>query len=91
MVLQERIGQIMKGLNWNYVLAHIDDIIFITKGDYESHLEVLQQVLQPLRQYRSRLRREKCSFACKEVKYLGHQVSTVGIAPHYEYLNRIRV
>jgi len=43
MVFQERIAQIMEGLNWNYVLAYIDDIIVITKGDYENHLEVLQQ------------------------------------------------
>jgi len=90
MVFQERIAQIMEGLNWNYVLAYIDDIIVITKGDYENHLEVLQQVLERLRKYRLRLRRDKCSFDCKEVKYFGYQVSTVGIAPQYEYLNRIR-
>jgi len=90
MVFQERIAQIMEGLNWNYVLAYIDDIIVITKGNFENHLEALQQVLERLRQYRSRLRREKCSFACKEVKYLGYQVSTVGITPQYEYLHRIR-
>jgi len=47
-------------------------------------------VLERLRKYRLRLRREKCSFACKEVKYLGYRVSTVGIAPQYEYLDRIR-
>jgi len=45
MVFQDRIAQIMEGLNWNYILAYIDDIIVITKGDYENHLEVLQQVL----------------------------------------------
>ena len=60
------------------------------EGDYENHLEVLQQVLERLRKYRLRPRREKCSFACKEVKYLGYQVSTVGIAPQCEYLDRIR-
>jgi len=63
-VFQERIAQIKEGLNWNYVLAYIDDIIVITKGGYENHLEVLQQVLERLHEYRSRLRREKCSFAC---------------------------
>jgi hypothetical protein len=91
MVFQERIGQIMEWLNWNYVLAYIDDIIVIRKKDYESHLKALQQVLERLRRYRLMLRREKFSFACKEVKYLGHQVSTLGIAPQYEYLDRIRV
>jgi len=77
----------MEGLNWNYVLAYIEDIISITKGDYENHFEVLQQVLERLHKYRLRLRRDKCSFVCKEVEY---QVSTVGIAPQYEYLDRIR-
>ena len=87
MAFQERIAQIMEGLNWNYVLAYIEDIISITKGDYENHFEVLQQVLERLHKYRLRLRRDKCSFVCKEVEY---QVSTVGIAPQYEYLDRIR-
>ena len=71
-------------------MAYIDDNIVITNGDYENHLEVLQQVLERLRKYRLGLRREKFSFACKEVKYLGYQVSTVGIAPQYKYLDRIR-
>ena len=71
MIFQERIGQIMEGLNWNYVLAYIDDIIVTTKGDYENHLEVLQQVLERLRQYRLRLRREKCSFALQGSEVLG--------------------
>jgi hypothetical protein len=70
-------------------LAYIDDTIVITTGDDENNLEVLQQVLERLRQYRLRLRREKCSFAGKEVKYLGYQVSTVLIAPQYEYLDHI--
>ena len=87
MAFQERIAQIMEGLNWNYVLAYIEDIISITKGDYENHFEVLQQVLERLHKYRLRLRRDKCSFVCKEVEY---QVSTVGIAPQYKYLDRIR-
>jgi len=90
MLFQERIAQTMKGLTWNYVLAKIEDIIVITRGDYENHLEVLQQLLERLSQNRLRLRRGKCSFACKEVKYLGYQVSTFGIAPQYEYLDRIR-
>jgi len=58
MIFQDRIAQITEGLNWNYVLAYIDDIIVITKGDYENHLEVLQQVLDRLRKYPLRLRRE---------------------------------
>jgi len=89
MVFQERIAPITEGLNWNYVLAYIDDIIVVTKGDYENHLEVMQQVLERLRKYRLRVIREKCSFACKEVRYLGYEVSTVGISPQYEYLDRI--
>jgi len=61
----------MEGLNWNAVLAYSDDIIFITKGDYENSLEVVQQVLERFCKHRLRLTREKCSFACKEVKFLG--------------------
>jgi hypothetical protein len=49
MVSQETIAQIMEKLNWSYVLAYSHNIIVITKGDYENHLEVLQQVLERLR------------------------------------------
>ena len=58
------------------------------KETMRNHLEVLQQVLEGLRKYRLRLRREKCSLACKAV-YLGYQVSTFRIAAQYDYLDRI--
>ncbi|XP_063390383.1 uncharacterized protein LOC134676003 [Cydia fagiglandana] len=62
------------------VLAYLDDLLVISDS-FEKHLQDLQLVFDRLRQFGLRANREKCVFACKEVKYLGHLITPDGIKP----------
>ena len=50
-------------------IVYLDDIL-LTGSDERSHLQNLEKVLSRLQQAGLRLKREKCSFQCKEVVYL---------------------
>lgn len=60
------------------LLTYLDDLILISTT-FETHLTELHQLFQHLRKYKLRANREKCRFACSEVKYLGHIITTKGI------------
>jgi len=47
-----------EGLNWQYVLVCIYDIIVITEGEYEDRVRVLHQVLERLKQLNLHFRKE---------------------------------
>ena len=48
---------------------------------FKEHLAHLAKVFDALQKARLKLKLSKCHFAQREVKYLGHIVSTNGIAP----------
>ena len=62
------------------VCVYIDDIIISGKTP-EEHLHNLNEVLQRLESAGLRLKKEKCSFCCPEVDYLGHTISAEGLTP----------
>ena len=43
-VFQEKMSELMSGLE--FVHTYIDDLLVLTKGDWEDHLTKLKQVLQ---------------------------------------------
>lgn len=59
-------------------MAYIDDIILISTT-FDDHIRGLNELLQQLAKYKLRASREKCKFACSEVKYLGHVITANGI------------
>ena len=61
-------------------IVYLDDIL-VTGPDEVSHLKNLEQVLFRLQQAGLRLKKDKCSFMCKEVEYLGHRIDAEGIHP----------
>ncbi|CAK1597815.1 unnamed protein product [Parnassius mnemosyne] len=63
------------------VLAYLGDILVISEGNLDVHMKDLQLVFDRLRQFGLRANREKCSFACTEVNYLGHLLTPEGIKP----------
>ena len=76
---QRAMQEILRGLNWKFVLCYLDDVI-IFSSTFSEHLSHLKQVFDRFRQAGLKLQPKKCSFGQKEVKYLGHIVSEEGIA-----------
>ena len=72
------IAQVLRNLNWKFVLCYVDDIL-VFSSNFETHLEHLRQVFECLSKANLTLKPSKCKFAVKQVKYLGHIISEDGI------------
>ena len=64
--------RVFSGLHWETCLFCLDDIIVFSSSPWEEHLARFRQVFERLRQANLKLGAEKCTFAAKEVSYLGH-------------------
>ena len=60
-------------------IVFFDDILVYSKS-YKEHLQHLHQVLTLLQQDHWKVKMSKCSFAQKQIAYLGHVVSAAGVA-----------
>ena len=72
--------RVLAGLHWETCLFYLDDIIAFS-STWEEHLARLCQVFERLRHANLKLGAEKCTFAAKEVSYLGHRVTEEGLLP----------
>jgi RNase H-like domain found in reverse transcriptase/Reverse transcriptase (RNA-dependent DNA polymerase) len=61
------------------VIVYIDDILIYSQND-QDHTQHLRQVLDLLRQHQLYGKISKCEFFKESVKYLGHIISSEGIA-----------
>jgi hypothetical protein len=61
------------------VLVFMDDIL-VYSSSLEAHVTHLTEVLHLLRQAQLFVKTSKCSFACDSLEYLGHIISTTGVA-----------
>lgn len=64
--------------NVKNVVVFYDDIL-IRKSDLDSNLKTIKQVLNILEQNGLKIKRNKCSFLAKEVKYLGFIIDRNGV------------
>jgi hypothetical protein len=62
-----------------FIVVFIDDILVYSKNE-EEHAGHLHVVLQRLREHHLYAKLSKCDFWLKEIKFLGHTISQVGIA-----------
>ncbi|CAG2249075.1 unnamed protein product [Mytilus edulis] len=69
----------LAGLNWQTCLIYIDDII-VFSDSFESHLSRLSDVLDRIALQGLKVSPKKCSLFQKQVSFLGHIVSSEGIA-----------
>ena len=62
--------RVLAGLHWETCLFYLDDII-VFSSTWEEHLARLREVFERLRHANLKLGADKCTFAAKEVNYLG--------------------
>ena len=81
--------RVLAGLHWETCLFYLDDII-VFSSTWEDHLARLREVFERLRHAKLKLGPAKCTFAAKEVSYLGHRVTEEGLLPDPTLLAAIR-
>ena len=69
--------------------SYIDNLI-VYREDWDTHLQVLDELLRRLQQARLAVRRTKCLFGSKSVEFLGHLVGGDCITINEENLEKIR-
>ena len=85
-IFQAEMMHLMETLE--YIQACIDDLLCITRGTLEDHLEKLEEVLKRLRKAGQKVNTAK-SFVCThEIEYLGYMLTSdvSQISVLYEYV-----
>jgi hypothetical protein len=78
-IFQEKVSDLMAGLD--FVRAYLDDVLCLTSGSYEDHLEKLELVLQRIHRAGLKVNARKSFFAKGELEYLGYWITREGIRP----------
>ena len=76
-IFQRLMDELLGDLKGKFLDVLMDDII-IYSNTFEEHIEHIRIVLTRLRDKGIALRFDKCSFACPELKFLGHIVNREG-------------
>ena len=78
-IFQEKMSDLMVGLE--FARAYIDDLLIVSKGNFETHLDHLEQVLTRLAEAGLKVNATKSSFCCNELEYLGYLINNEGVRP----------
>ena len=76
---QSLMNHVFKGLLRQFVLVFFDDIL-VYSPTWKTHLTHLETVLKLLKAHQLFAKLSKCSFGFTEIEYLGHAVSSNGVA-----------
>ncbi len=76
-IFQAEMLDLMEALE--YVRAYIDNLLIITRGTLEDHLNKLREVLRRLREARLKVNADKSHFCTHEIEYLGYILTREGI------------
>ena len=77
------VHQALRGLVFKCCVIYVDDVICYSSNMAE-HLTHLQLIFDRLNKAGLKLTPQKCQFAAREVKYLGHILSPQGVKPNPE-------
>lgn len=76
---QALMNQIFKHHLRDFILVFFDDIL-VYSPNWEIHLEHVEKTLQILRENQFYAKKSKCAFGQESVDYLGHIISSKGVA-----------
>ena len=79
----------LMGLKDICALVYLDDIL-IFSNTIQEHARRIRMVLDRIREAKFKLNLDKCTFAAREVAYLGHLVSTNGVSPDASKVEAIK-
>jgi len=86
-IFQEKMSELMDGLE--FVRTYIDDLLCLTKGTFEEHLEKIELVLQRLLKAGLKVNVTKSFFARSQLEYLGYWITRTGIKPVYDKVKAV--
>ena len=86
---QAMMNEILHDLLDQGVIVYIDDILIYTES-MRQHVDLVQKVLQRLRDARLHASIDKSFFHLKEVEYLGYQISEQGISMSKEKVQAVQ-
>ncbi len=72
-----------------YVRAYIDNLLVITRGALEDHLDKIRDVLRRLRKAGLKVNTTKSHFCTHEIEYLGYILTRGGIKPQTKKVQAI--
>ena len=72
-----------------FVCTYIDDLLCLTKGTFDDHLEKLERVLVRIQKAGLKVNAKKSFFARAELEYLGYWITREGIKPLPEKVQAI--
>ena len=78
-LFQEHMSELMARLE--FVRVCIDDILCLTKGDFDDHLQKLEQIFMRIQDANLRINAEKSFFAKPEAEHSGFHTNRQGIMP----------
>ena len=78
-IFQEKMNELFEGLS--HVRAYIDDLLCLTKGTFDEHLEKLEGIFSRLQKVGLKVNATKSFFARGELEYLGYWITRNGIQP----------
>ena len=76
---QSLMNEVLRPYLRKFVLVFFDDIL-IYSPDLTTHVDHLETVFQLLQQHKLYANRNKCKFSKSQLAYLGHLISSEGVA-----------
>ena len=86
-IFQEKMSELMEGLE--FARAYIDDLLIVSKGNLEDHLDKVEQVLTRLSESGLKVNVSKSQFCTTELEYLGYLINREGVRPTMKKVNAI--
>jgi len=78
-IFQEKMSELMVELE--FARAYIDDLLVVSKGNFETHMQHLEQVLTKLAEAGLKINASKSFFCCDELEYLGYLLNCKRVRP----------
>jgi hypothetical protein len=85
---QREMQRVLSHFPWRKVIVYIDDVLVMSET-FEEHLELVAKVLLTLEEHGVKIKGQKCHWFEEEVTFLGHVVSSQGLAKPQSYIDAV--